>query len=155
MAGRKRGGKNADTDLKAEQALNEVINGNKTRKQVAEELGVHPQTVSERIQKALTPERIQQIVGTSRSRLIEMLSRCDDAYHRVLTWNAPDNFGNQIRVATSIYKTFGLINDEAQIKVTNIIPIQVVIEDPKGERVYRVGPAETASKTGSSIREPE
>ena len=69
-----------------------------------------------------------------------MLSRCDEAYLDILSLRDPANFGNRAKVATSIYKTFGLIQDETQIKVQNIMPIQVTIQDPAGERAYTIAP---------------
>lgn len=153
--GRKKGGKNSDTDLKAQETLLAKINSGKTHEEVAQDEGVHHSTVSRRIQKALNSDQIQSIINTSRDRLIQMISRCDDAYLNVLTHKDPMNFGNQIKVAQSIYRTFGLLQDEAQIHVQNIIPIQVRINDAeRGDRVYEITPVrhnQSSSKAGGSV----
>lgn len=131
--GRKKGGKNSDTDLKVQEALEKVIKEGKTQQEVADELGVDKSTISDRVRKGLNSAEIQAIVGRSRERLIHMLSRCDDVYHRILTYSHPDNFGNQLKAATNIYKTFGLIQDEAQIQINNIIPIKVTVDGKEYE----------------------
>lgn len=138
--GRKRGSKNADTDLKLQEALAMKLTSNKSQAEIAEELGVNEGTVTRRLQKAMGSTEVQNYINTSRNRLIEMLGRCDDAYHNILTWNSPENFGNQLRAATAIYKTFGLIQEDPQVKIQNIIPIQVSIQSPEGEISYTVGP---------------
>jgi len=137
-AGRKKGSKSTTSIIKEKEAVELVINGNKTFKEAAKELGVHPQTVAERVQKALSSEDVRNIVERSRSRLTQMLSRCDDAYHRVLTYNHPDNFGNQIRVATGLYKTYGLVNEDPSITIQNNTAIQVKVDG----KVYEFGSPE-------------
>jgi len=132
-AGRKKGSKSTTSIIKEKEAVELVINGNKTFKEAAKELGVHPQTVAERVQKALSSEEVKGIVDRSRSRLAQMLSRCDDAYHRILTYNEPSNFGNQAKVATTVYKTFGLVEDEPAIKIQSVEPICIFVDGKKYE----------------------
>lgn len=131
---RKRRGKSTDTDLKAQEALEAVAsNPIKSRQDVAEDLGIHRTTLGNRIKRALNDEEISEAVTTSKRRLIQMLSRCDAAFLRVLSWDAPENFGNQIKVAQSIYRSFGVLNDEAPPIVQSKEPVLIFVDGRKYE----------------------
>lgn len=125
--GRKRGGKNADTDLKAQEALQAIKSG-KTGNKLAEELGVSKNTISARKKRALEDPALLEMIEESRRRNLLMLSRCDDNLHNILTYGHPDNFGNQLRAIGSIYRTFGVWQDQPVVQVNNFIPIRLKIE---------------------------
>ena len=126
--GRKKGGHNADTILKAQVIAEKVINEGKTMKAVAEELGINRNTVSHLMSHAMSDEEVKMRINRSRDRVTKMLSLADSAYLRILTHNEPTNFGNQAALAKSIYKTYGVIREDPAITINNIVPVKVEVD---------------------------
>lgn len=127
--GRKKGGKNSDTDLKAREILAKKLeNPGKTQMEIAEELGIEHNTVSQRLKRAMELPEIKALETTSEENLIKMLPDCDKAYLDALRNYEPQNMSNRIKVATLIYKTRGLIKDNPVI-VNNTNILEVVSVD--------------------------
>lgn len=148
--GRKKGGKNADTDLRAQIALGEVIKGNKTRKEVAEEFGVHPQTISERIQRAINNRDIQAVIQRSIDRGAMMLGKVDHRFNKVLDSDDPLHMGHQIRIGEGLYKAYGVWKEQPVIQINNFTPI--IVKTTEGIETIDVG---APSEAGAGVQEPE
>lgn len=144
--GRKKGGRNVDTPERIEAVAQKVLEEGKSVKECAEELGLHRNSVSRTLQKGMADEEVKARINRSRDRLLKMLSLSDGAYLRTLKYNKPENFANQINVASKIYKTFGLIREEPIISITNIIPIKVEVEN----REYTIATGNTDSSSSES-----
>lgn len=138
-----------------QQTLAKALKSGKSHNELAKELGVHHTTISDRINRALTPEAIQGIINASRERIIKMIPRADEALLDTLDNKSDIAIGHRLKAATQIHKTFGLIQDEPQIKVQNLIPIQIVISEPSGDRTITIGPNTTAPEASSSVSKPE
>jgi DNA-binding transcriptional regulator LsrR (DeoR family) len=127
--GRKGGDKNTITVKKSLDVAHKILEEGKTVQQCAKELGIHRNTVSNLFSQAMNQEEVKSRISRSRDRLVKMLSLADAAYLRTLKYNKPENFANQVNVATRIYRTFGLIQDQPQIQINNQFAVKIEVRD--------------------------
>lgn len=115
------------TELKDQEIAAKALETLNVRK-CAEELGVHRNTVYASMRRALSDDQIREAVQRSRDRNIKMLGLCDTKTLSILKDPDPVQAGNQIRLISSIYKTFGVWKDEPSIQIQTTAPLQVVVE---------------------------
>jgi hypothetical protein len=147
---RKKGGKNPETDMKAQEVLSAVINGSKTRQQVADELGIHRKTVSVRLQRALNNDQIRDMIQRSIDRNAMMLAKVDDNFDSILDSEEAADKGLKVRIGEGIYKSFGIWRSDPLMQVNHFTPIVLKVGDEQIE--IDVG---ASSEAGPSIQEPE
>jgi transposase len=147
--GKKNGDKGLVTAI-ADQKIAERLIETGSVKKCAEELGVHRNTIYKAANRALTDDMIRQAVQRSRDRNIKMLGLCDNKTLSILKDTDPVQAGNQIKIISSIYKTFGVWKDEAVVQINHFTPIQVVVGDESFD--IKVG---APQETGSSVQERE
>lgn len=133
--GRKKGGKNGDSVHRAHKIAEKVLIEGKSVTKAAEEMGIHKNTASRLLHTVMDDVEVKERIQRSRERIIRMLTLADEAYLRVLTYDHPDNYGNQLKAAQSIYRTMGVLTDDPLIKVQHVTPIVVKVEN----RTYTIG----------------
>lgn len=116
------------SQIREDQAVKKVLEEGKSIQQAAKEIGINRNTVTKLIYRALNDEEVKQRIQRSRDRVVKMLSLADEAFLRVLKYNHPENFANQIKTATSIYRTMGVLSDEPMIKIQSHAPVVVKVE---------------------------
>lgn len=122
---RKRGAKNANNDIKDAKILQKLLEEGKNQREIAEEMGMNRNTVSFRINKLLSQEEVSQKVAESKNRLLKMLTRCDAVYLKTLEGTKDEGEANRIKVAQSIYRSFGVVNDQAKTEINQTTAIQI------------------------------
>lgn len=127
--GRKKGGRNADTPVKDQETLSQVISGQKTRAEVAKEMGVHEETISRRIHRAINNETIQAVIQRSIDRNAMMLGKVDREFNTIL--DSQDKYDKplKVKIGEGIYKSFGVWKSEPMVNINNFIPIQIKAGD--------------------------
>lgn len=126
---RKKGTKNTDRDLKDLMTLEKSLEPGKTKAELAKELGINPNTVTVRLQRAISNINIQDFIQRSIDRNAQMLEKCDKTVNQVLDCTDNNQFGNKIRVVEGIYKTFGVWKADPILEVNNFTPIVFKIGD--------------------------
>ena len=137
----KKRGKALDTPIKDQATLEKVLEG-KSKQKIADEMGIDRNTVTKRIQRALSNEQIQAMIQRSIDRNAMMLSKCDHVVNRILDTTDPMAAGVQLRATEGIYKSFGVWKNEPPVVVQNIIPIQVKVDG----KTYEFSPNLTEEK---------
>lgn len=147
--GRKKGTKNADTDLKARQALEGVLSG-KTRQMVADELGINRNTITDRLKRAVSNSDIQSMIQRSIDRGAMMLGKADFGLNEILDDRDPTRQPTRLRAVEGLYKAYGVWKEQPVIQINNFTPI--IVKTTEGIETIDVG---APSETGAGVQEPE
>lgn len=130
-------------EVRIQEAAQKVLEEGKSVQECANEMGIHRNHVTKLLHKAMSDEEVRSRVQRSKDRLVKMLSLADGAYLRILKYNHPENFSNQAKVATSIYKTMGLIREEPMMALNMIVPITVEVKN----REYTIATGDSDTST--------
>jgi hypothetical protein len=122
--GRKKGVRSKGAALIDAQIIETIVNGQKTQREAAQELGINEATVCRRINKAMNQEDIKALVERSKRRLAEMLGRCDGTYLDILSNKNEKNFDVRLKASTNVYKQLGVLEDAPQIAIQNNITLE-------------------------------
>ena len=149
-------GKRPGTVLKDKQTLKAILeHPDKTQQELAKEMGVHRDTIRVRLERALSNSDIQSYIQRSLDRHAMMLGKCDHIVNKILDSQDKTHFQVQLKASENIFRSFGVWKNEPSVNIQTINPIQVVIDSPEGEIVYRIGTTKASPEAGQSISKPE